>query len=458
MSSLQHQLRRQWLMSLLAITLPLLLLVDLGVRQLTQHYVLNRLDHDADSLIAAIEVGPDGRWQVNEQRLGSLFQRVYSGHYYAIHSADGQMQLSRSLWDRQPPDFDQHFELTPGQQRSWQQNGALGDQVWLNLARQLEIDGQSFSLWVAEDISDLQATLNRYRLLALLLLAAAVTLLLLWQRRQLQQVFAQLRPLQRHLQQLQQGERQDLTDVRTSYPQEIQPLAAELDHLLQRLQQRIQRSRNALGNLAHTMKHPLQQLQLLAEQLSPDQQAEQVQALRQLQQLTERELQRARIVGMPSPGRQTQLDDELPALQHILQQLYPQAELRFAYAPGLVMPHDRDDMLELLGNLLDNACKYGAGKDGTRQVQLSVGLSNEKGAEWQLDVRDQGDGIAAQQRDYLLQRGTRLDEHGEHLGSGLGLAMVVDIVASYGGRLQLLDNEPHGLHVSVTLPALSDRE
>lgn len=454
MSSLQHQLRRQWLMSLLAITLPLLLLVDLGVRQLTQHYVLNRLDHDAKGLIAAIEVDPDGRWQINEQRLGGLFQRVYSGHYYAILSADGQMQVSRSLWDRQPPAFD----LVQGEQRSWQQNGALGDQVWLNLARQLEIDGQTFTLWVAEDISDLQATLNRYRLLALLLLAAAVILLLLWQRRQLRQVFAQLRPLQRHLQQLQQGERQDLSDVRTSYPQEIQPLAAELDHLLQRLQQRIQRSRNALGNLAHTMKHPLQQLQLLAEQLNPEQQAEQVQALRQLQQLTERELQRARIVGMPSPGRQTQLDDELPVLQHILQQLYPQVELPFTYAPGLVMPHDRDDMLELLGNLLDNACKYGARKDGTGQVQLSVGLSNEKGAEWQLDVRDQGDGIDAQQRDYLLQRGTRLDEHGEHVGSGLGLAMVADIVASYDGRLQLLDNEPHGLHVSVTLPALSDRE
>jgi signal transduction histidine kinase len=233
----------------------------------------------------------------------------------------------------------------------------------------------------------------------------------------------------------------------------VQPLAEEIDRLLSLLQQRVGRSRNALGNLAHEMKRPLQQLQLLAEQLDASHQIEQRDALSRLSRLVERELKRARIVGMSSPGRQLKLAEDLPPLLQILGQLYPQARIHAAYDQDAVLPQDHDDLLELLGNLLDNACKYAGG-----EIQLSIEAYQHQDdqAGWQIQVRDQGPGIEPNQCKHLLQRGIRLDEHSAQ-GDGLGLAIVSDIVDSYHGSLELAANRPHGLSVVVTLPTATGR-
>lgn len=447
MMSIQQQLRRHWLISLLALMLPLLLLADYGVRQMVGHYVLSRLQHDADSLIAALQRDPlSETWQLQDNRLGTVYQRVYSGHYYSIRS-DQLLLKSRSLWDKAPPDLN----LNSGEQRDWTQPGidtGNHQEVWLNLALGMTVDNQPFTLWLAEDISAQQRQLLYYRLGALTLLGLTLTVLLLIQRRQLSRAFARLQPLQQQLRELRFGERDNLGAASGQYPQEVQPLAEEIDRLLQQLQQRVGRSRNALGNLAHEMKRPLQQLQMLAEQLSPQQQQQQRDVLERLQTLIQRELKRARIVGVASPGRHTKLADELPTLLDVLQRLYPQVQIEASYEPDAILPQDRDDMLELLGNLLDNACLYGGNR-----VQLSIRQTN---SDWQIQVCDNGPGISAEQRAQLLQRGVRLDESGPQ-GSGLGLAIVQDIVSSYGGTLALLGHQPTGLCVSVTLPATGGR-
>lgn len=446
MKSIQQQLRRQWLISLLALMLPLLLLADLGVRQITGHYVLSRLQHDANSLTAALQRDPhNGHWQLQDNRLGTLYQRVYSGHYYAIRG-EGVLLKSRSLWDKTPPVLNLHS----GEQRDWTQPGintGNRQELWLNLAVGITVGNTSFTLWLAEDISTQQQQLQYYRLGALTLLGLTLIVLLLIQRRQLSRAFARLKPLQQQLRELRFGERDNLGAASGQYPQEVQPLAEEIDRLLQQLQQRVGRSRNALGNLAHEMKRPLQQLLLLAEQLSPQQQQQQREVLERLQILIQRELKRARIVGVASPGRHTKLADELPALLDVLQRLYPQVNIESNFPADAILPQDRDDMLELLGNLLDNACLYGADR-----VQLRI----SRASDWQIQVCDNGPGIAEEQRQHLLQRGTRLDESGPQ-GSGLGLAIVQDIVSSYGGTLALLEQQPQGLCVSVTLPATGGR-
>ena len=447
MISLQQQLRRQWLLTLLLLLLPLLWLADYGVRQLTTHTVLSRLQHDADGLIAALTQDAQGHWQVDDSRLGTLYQRVYSGHYFAIRDQQGTDLRSRSLWDKEPP----AIQLASGVVRHWQQPGIQGDQLdeqWLSQAQGIRVQNHDFTLWVAEDIAPLHNELSQYRLAALALVICAMLLLMLIQRRQLSRAFTRLEPLQQQLRELRFGERDGLNAAAGHYPQEVQPLTEEIDRLLSLLQQRVSRSRNALGNLAHEMKRPLQQLQLLAEQLDPQHQQQQREALQRLRQLVERELKRARIVGMSSPGRQTKLSEDLPPLLQVLQQLYPQVRLQAHYPQSGVLPQDRDDMLELLGNLLDNACKYAAG-----EILLSIRHDDKK---WLISVCDQGPGIAAEARQQLLLRGTRLDEAGAG-GSGLGLAMVSDIVSSYGGSLQLQANQPQGLCVIVTLPATAGR-
>lgn len=451
MISLQQQLRRQWLLTLLLLLLPLLWLADYGVRQLTTHTVLSRLQHDADGLIAALTQDAQGNWQVDDSRLGTLYQRVYSGHYFAIRDQQGTDLRSRSLWDKEPP----AIQLASGVVRHWQQPGIQGDQLdeqWLSQAQGIRVQNHDFTLWVAEDIAPLHNELSQYRLAALALVICAMLLLMLIQRRQLSRAFTRLEPLQQQLRELRFGERDGLNAAAGHYPQEVQPLTEEIDRLLSLLQQRVSRSRNALGNLAHEMKRPLQQLQLLADQLDPRHQQQQREALQRLRQLVERELKRARIVGMSSPGRQTKLSEDLPPLLQVLQQLYPQVRLQAHYPQSGVLPQDRDDMLELLGNLLDNACKYASG-------QIDLHISSHEN-DWQIMVSDQGPGIDQRERERLLQRGTRLDEdriQNNVQGSGLGLAIVSDIVASYSGSLQLRANQPQGLCVIVTLPATAGR-
>ncbi|MAS24500.1 MAG: histidine kinase [Oceanospirillaceae bacterium] len=443
MISVQQQLHRQWLLTLLVILLPLLLLADFGVREMTSHYILDRLDQDAESLISAMNEDDQGVWHIDYDRLGSLYQRVYSGHYFAIH-ADGIDLHSRSLWDHPAPDI----HLGEGEARHWQQPGVdrgNHQEAWLSYAQGIRINDHTFTVWVAEDISPLKSLLQQYRIIALALLSGAMLALLLLQRRQLRSAFSRLQPLQQQLRELRFGERNSLNSGVDDLPQEVQPLAEEIDRLLILLQERVSRSRNALGNLAHEMKRPLQQLQLMAEQLSPQQQQQQRDILQRLQTLIQRELKRARIVGLSSPGRQTRLDEELPPLIQILRQLYPQTQIYSDYPPGEVMPQDRDDMLELLGNLLDNACKYAAG-----DIHLSIARKDNG---WQLEVSDNGPGIDGCHQKRLLQRGERLDEQGPD-GSGLGLAIAQDIVKSYGGEMQLNNREPRGLRVTVFLPQL----
>jgi signal transduction histidine kinase len=115
---------------------------------------------------------------------------------------------------------------------------------------------------------------------------------------------------------------------------------------------------------------------------------------------------------------------------------------------GLRLPWDREDMLELLGNLLDNACKW-----ATRQVRLRIEGTAEG---YLLQVEDDGPSIDAEQRAEVLSRGTRMDE--QVAGHGLGLGIVRDIVDAWGGHLELVDSQLGGLCVHIQLPQPSLRK
>jgi len=439
--SLRGQLARRLLFALVLAFGIGLVLLDISIRHLTSDFVNGRLEHDADNLIAALEQ-KDGQWQIPPERQATVYQRVLSGHYFII-KAGNQTLSSRSLWDSliNIENIDQGKQRSGLLQSDHSNTGVPDDQSWQWYAVGIVIDEQPITVWLAEDISDIQHSVHKLRYQALLFVAVTLLILMLWQWRILQCSFARLNPIREQIRQLRFGEALPTTHAA---PAEVRPLISEIHRLLQQLEKRVSRSRNALGNLAHDMKRPIQQLQLLSRNLPVDIQREQTQALTNLQQLVERELKRARIAGVSSPGRHFNLNEELPALIQVLQRIYPDTSLDSQYPADGVMPQDRDDLLELIGNLLDNACKYGKGK-----VYLKI---TNKQQQWHIEVDDNGAGIEAELRHKLLQRGQRLDESSDIEGSGLGLAICRDIADSYHGKLQLSKSALGGLAVSVILP------
>jgi len=271
--------------------------------------------------------------------------------------------------------------------------------------------------------------------------------LLLLQRSIVQRGLAPLEQVRRELPRLARG---DISHLPLDAPAEVQPLVIELNRLLDLLNQRQQRARHALGNLAHALKTPLTALTQLADQPPPgaddkDFWQDLRQQIEHIRRLTERELKRARIVGSLVPGQRVLLAGEIADLTEILGRIHRDRALRFdlRISPDSAFPGDRDDLLELLGNLLDNACQW---------AKLVVRLSADATAEdLRLRIEDDGPGCPPDQLESLQQRGTRIDE--SRAGHGLGLAIIGDIVAQYGGTLRLgRSGDLGGFLAEVALP------
>jgi signal transduction histidine kinase len=230
-------------------------------------------------------------------------------------------------------------------------------------------------------------------------------------------------------------------------PSEIAPLVREINHLSRAMAQRLQRSRQALGNLAHALKTPLTVLSQLAQDSFNDR-PNIAQALehqvRTLRRRVDLELKRARLAGHGGMAQRVDLCEEMRALTDTIAQIHGTKHLDIVCdAPPAVHFHgDREDMLELFGNLLDNACKY-ANKTVLISVRSEVGV--------RATFEDDGPGCAPEHFELLTQRGVRLDESVH--GDGLGLAIVADIVESYRGKVEFSRSERlGGLCASVWLP------
>ncbi len=437
--SLEWRIRRQLLLGLVVVMLLLLAVVHISVTRLTQSFVVSQLQDDADNLIAALDRDANGAWQLDTRGLARAYQRVHSGHYYMLVS-DSVSIRSRSLWDVEPAIEQQK----PGSS-SIHLLAPVADQHWLVVEQGFVKQGQGFTLWLAEDIAQLRHDQRHFELTLLLLLGLSVPALLLLQRRVLHRGFARLEPLRRALSQQQAGEAVELPcDV----PDEVAPLVASITQLLHQSGQQISRSRMALGNLAHELKRPLQQLQWMADQHPEPEQGEQLMQLyRELHRRIERELRRARIAGAPGPGRQFVPHEELPHLIRLFERIGRSNLVFESELPRGAIPFDRDDMLELLGNLLDNAWRHAASC-----IKLSIVAPVQNDGCWYLSVEDDGQGVADENLRRLAERGVRIDEaSGE--GSGLGLSICRAIAESYGGRLEFDHAAAGGLRVRVFLNA-----
>lgn len=441
MTSLQSRLSFGLLVTLLAVFLLQGVVASLALRDMSQDYIAGRLLHDSESLLAAIRTQPDGTLGLDTSGIDGIYQRPYSGHYYRIESGP-QVLRSRSLWDQDLP----VPTLASGAAQRLQRHGPQ-HQPLLIVVNGYHKDGRDITIAVAEDLGLIRASVHRFQWLFLGLSLSALLALILLQR---WLVRHSLRPLAQVRADIDRLEHGDIAALPEQVPEELQPLTCEVNRLLGAFAERLQRSRNALGNLAHALKTPLSLLGQVSEDplltTNPSLRERLTTPLTTMHRLIERELKRARLAGGHVPGRRFVPEQELPPLLDVLRRLYQEKDLTFErhLAAGLLLNADREDMLELLGNLLDNACKWSRGK-------IRITTAEHDG--FYLGIEDDGPGCSEAQLASLTARGVRIDE--TTAGHGLGLAIVSDIVTGYGGTLRF-GRSPTlgGFLVEVILPPL----
>ena len=406
-------------------------LLDLGLRR----HMQNELRDAAEMLLIAVVRGPNGL-ALDEQRLAPAYHRPLSGSYFRIDRAE-RVWRSRSVWD-----FDLPMPEVPGMASGFQPGP--GEQQLLVYRANFQRFGETLSVTVAQDYRPLSLAFAQVRWLlsGLGVLAMAIVLFLQWLT--LRRAFEPLERTRQQVLQLQQGRRARLD---APVDRELEPLVAQINALLLHTQEHLLRSRNALGNLGHALKTPLAVLRSLLDRPELDALPEWRQGMREqlenIEHRLARALNRARLAGEVLPGAHFDCDRELPALCETLQKVHPQlAELSWQVPAGLRLPYDREDLLEVLGNLLDNACKW-----ARRRVQLRIEAL--PGAV-RVTVEDDGPGVPEAQREQLLTRGVRLDE--QVAGHGLGLAIARDTLQAWGADLQLGESKLGGLQVSFRLP------
>jgi len=414
--------------------------VSVTLRQLSESGFMAHMEHDAENLLAGISFDAAGRLRLASDRIEKVYQQVFSGSYYRVASG-AQVIRSRSLWDQDLPAVPEAARGILTQRLPGPQSQSL-----IMYSRIYEWQGRRIVVSVAEDLTpvenDMREFRNRYALVSL----AALALLLALQAWLVRRGLRPLHRVRTELKQLEQGEVSRLSEA---VPAELSPLVKELNHLLTAMTKRLARSRQALGNLAHALKGPLTLLthQLKDEKTSGAASPRQAMAeqLGTMRHLIERELKRARLSGVALPGQRFDFAVEMPTLVETLKTLHRDKPLAIDLRlPAPVsFPADREDMLELLGNLLDNACKW-----GRREVLIEV-TSTEDAVT--LRIHDDGPGCPDGALATLAQRGTRLDESTP--GQGLGLAIAMQTAADYGGRISFGRSEIlGGFLVTVHLP------
>ena len=413
MISIQRRLGASLTLIMIGVFVILGIGMSLSFRTLMEGYMLSRLEHDTESLLGALLLQPGAAdIDLRAGRVNPVYQRPFSGHYYVI-TIDDRTWRSRSLWD-------QALELPAVAVGETVRLRAVGpeDQLLLVHVAGFRKAGHDLSIAVAEDLSPIRAEVRRFQLRYGLFGVLALALLLVSQRQILRLGLVPLRRTRTEIAEMERGERQQLSEA---VPEEILPVVHQVNALVTTLRQRLTRSRNAMGNVAHALKTPLTLLGQIADRddvfrdaATAAQMRDQITVLRQL---LDRELKRARLAGAAATGTRLDLRAELEALAAVLRQLYRERDLQLEVdlPASLPLAADREDMHELFGNLLDNACKWARSRVRVCHVRSADGLI--------IRVEDNGPGRDAEELADLAR--LAIAETGateqKHMGQVMGL-------------------------------------
>ena len=392
------------------------------------------------ALIAASEIGPDGEVRFNRPPADQRFIQPYSGVYFQVSGVGADTFPSRSLWDRRLQVSSRHADVEP---HIYNSNEFPGEP--LRIAERDVILPGSEVRWRFQVAQSRQAIDSQIRELrstlfwsfaalgaGLLVLAALQTIYGLWPLRRVQREVAAIRS----------GKEQRISD---SFPTEIEPLTEEINQLLAHSEEQAEEARRHAGNLAHALKTPLTVITNAATADSPDLDDIVIREAAIMRRQVDHHLARARAIGRRTSGQaRARVWDSVEAVQRAVDRLYEDVTVDITGDREAFVRVERQDLDEMIGNLIENAAKYGNGRVFVT-VERRPGMVD-------IIVEDDGPGIPEAEREAIFARGARLDI--DKPGTGLGLAIVRDVADIYGGSITLERSEDlGGLLARLSLPA-----
>jgi signal transduction histidine kinase len=440
--------RRMIIVAALWIT-PLLLIGGFALDRVLSRSIIDSFDSQLvlllNSMIGASDIGPDGEVRFNRPPADQRFIEPYSGLYFQISGAGADTFASRSLWDRRLRVLDNHADIKPHLYDSGEFS-TPGHAEPIRIAERDAILPGSKVRWrfqVAQSRETINEQIHRLRLtlfwsflalgIGLLVLAALQTVYGLWPLRRVRREVASIRS-------------GSMTRLGQDFPTEIRPLTEEINQLLSHSEEQAEEARRHAGNLAHALKTPLTVITNAATARSPDLDATVMRESAAMRRQIDHHLARARAIGRRASAQaRATVWDSVEAVQRAVERLYESATVDIAGDHQTQVRVERQDLDEMIGNLVENAAKYGGDR-----VFVTV---ERKGDNVDIEIEDDGPGIPAADRGTLFARGARLDTTGKP-GTGLGLAIVRDVAEIYGGSISLEESEDlGGLLARLTLPA-----
>jgi signal transduction histidine kinase len=390
-------------------------------------------------------------------RYEPLFEETQSGWYWQIKPLDDPTALqlvSASLATATlPSPFEAKIAPDRLGQRWMNTKGPLGEPI-----RVIEIvdtkghqsDAPRYAVSVAGPIAWLESRNRNFRTRLAIALALTGLGLVIATLFQVRFGLLPLHRIEKGLAAIRSG---DAMRLEGTLPAEIEPLQTELNALIQSNQDIVDRARTQVGNLAHALKTPLAVITNEAREdkgAFGEKMAEQAGLMRdQINFYLERARMAARVGVI---GRATEVQPVIDPIVRALERIHRDRDIRidFQCSVGAKFQGEKQDLEEMAGNLLDNACKW-ANTTVELRVIVQPGADHKSGSRLVLAIGDDGPGLPAEQRAKLGKRGVRLDE--SKPGSGLGLSIVTDLAQQYRGSLHLGESHLGGLEARLELPA-----
>ncbi|TRD12622.1 HAMP domain-containing histidine kinase [Erythrobacter insulae] len=400
-----------------------------------------QLEYILTAMIASAEIGPDGEVYFYRTLGDQRFLEPNSGLYWQISGGEYEPWPSRSLWDRTLVVEGDHFD----DEAHFYDSDQFGRES-LRMAERSVILPGSETRWtfvVASATEEMDAQMQQVRSILIwsfLVLGLGLIVMALLQIRY------GLQPLRRVRAAISKLRTTGENRITEPLPTEVQPLVEELNGLLEHSEKQAEEARTHAGNLAHALKTPLTVLTNAATARSPDLNEAVFRETRTMQRHVDHHLARARAVGRRAVGHaRTDVRASAEAVRRAVERLYPSGRLDIAGKKDSMVAIERQDLDEILGNLIENAAKYGGGS-----VFVTVDTEPES-KDCIIWVEDDGIGIPEAERSRIFDRGARLDTGKP--GTGLGLAIVRDVAEIYGGGVTLGESEDlGGLLVELRLP------